>query len=47
MAVLEIEVVNEGYFEKEVVEWMTKEEKLQVMVYYRQLKIIILQSFYT
>jgi len=29
MVVPEIEAVNEGHFEKEVVEWMTKEDKLQ------------------
>jgi len=47
MAVPEIEAANEGHFEKEVIEWMTKKDKLQVMVYYRQLIIITQQSFYT
>jgi len=37
----EIEALNQGHFEKEVVEWMTKKDKLQVLVYYRHFNIII------
>jgi len=38
-AILKMEAVDERHFEKNVVEWMTKEDKLQVMVYYLHLKI--------